>query len=522
MCFKDELLCSICRLLVKNPVSFPCNCTICDEHLFDGPERKPLITCDTCGDEFIVPKDGFKQNKLAQRILDHDLHLSVEERALKQSILCMNRKLAELLAEFESKKTSLESLCAYQFTEIRRQIDIQRELVKEKIDEIALKMIDQTKVAEAKYMKRLSDKARQNLQSDIEQVEVMLANEYRKPNLLYEKVKQLEVEQEDKLSRVLSIFKELGSVKQDVDAFEFKANQGFNDASFGNLKLKRHAKLLCYDRIDANIKIWDLEKNACILKLEGHRELISCLEVVDNNRLVSASYDKSIKVWDITKGTCVNTFSHDNREVICLTSWNKSRIASGSTSDIKVWNANSGECVQSFEGHQGAVYCLIYIPTGSRLVSGSDDQTIKVWDLRQGTCSRTLEHSYAIVFSLLLLQNGLVVSGSMEGTIHIWDLESGKGVRILNGHSDWVRGLQQRENGDLVSCSGDHSIKVWDLGSGDCIRTICVKSDVNCIKWCESGALISSSNAGSIQFWDLNTGECTMTFWDKVVSFVLI
>ena len=58
-----------------------------------------------------------------------------------------------------------------------------------------------------------------------------------------------------------------------------------------------------------------------------------------------------------------------------------SRIASGSDDEtVRVWNAASGECVETLEGHSDDVRSVAFSLDGSRIASGSDDTTVRVWN----------------------------------------------------------------------------------------------------------------------------------------------
>src|SRR5436190_3145764 len=54
---------------------------------------------------------------------------------------------------------------------------------------------------------------------------------------------------------------------------------------------------------------------------------------------------------------------------------------------LNQWN----ECLYTLEGHSRQVTSVIFSPDGSRVASGSGDNTVRVWDTQTGDCERTLE-----------------------------------------------------------------------------------------------------------------------------------
>src|SRR5205814_2156896 len=63
-----------------------------------------------------------------------------------------------------------------------------------------------------------------------------------------------------------------------------------------------------------------------------------------------------------------------------------------------------------------------FSPDGSRLVSGSQDQTVKVWDVASAQELRTLKGHTTIVRSVAFSRDGYrLASASMDKTIKIWD-----------------------------------------------------------------------------------------------------
>ena len=53
---------------------------------------------------------------------------------------------------------------------------------------------------------------------------------------------------------------------------------------------------------------------------------------------------------------------------------------------MKLWDVTSGEkCLQTLEGHSWYVNSVSFSPDGTKIASGSDDETVKVWDVTSGS-----------------------------------------------------------------------------------------------------------------------------------------
>ena len=64
------------------------------------------------------------------------------------------------------------------------------------------------------------------------------------------------------------------------------------------------------------------------------------------------------------------------------------KVVSGSWDQtVRIWDAVTGECAQTLEGHSSGVTSASFSP---KVVSGSDDQTVRIWDAVTGECAQTL------------------------------------------------------------------------------------------------------------------------------------
>ena len=76
------------------------------------------------------------------------------------------------------------------------------------------------------------------------------------------------------------------------------------------------------------------------------------------------------------------------------------------------WNA----CIQALEGHLREVSSVVFSPNGSRVASGSYDNTVRVWDITSSTdilCYDTGTYEHNVYFSedgSQILVNGMSLS----------------------------------------------------------------------------------------------------------------
>jgi WD40 repeat protein len=84
---------------------------------------------------------------------------------------------------------------------------------------------------------------------------------------------------------------------------------------------------------------------------------------------------------DYTKFKCLKTLEGDSEGVLSVAySPDGTKIISGSEDNtIKIWDANTGECLKTLEGHSGWVRSVAFSPDGTKIISGSFDDTIKIW-----------------------------------------------------------------------------------------------------------------------------------------------
>lgn len=100
------------------------------------------------------------------------------------------------------------------------------------------------------------------------------------------------------------------------------------------------------------------------------------------------------------------------------------KIVSGSYDDtIDLWDVSSGEQLDCLKGHSSWVNSVAFSPDGTKIVSCSDDETIKIWDVLSGKELNSLEGHSKEVNSVSFSPDGTkIVSGSWDKTIRMWNI----------------------------------------------------------------------------------------------------
>ena len=145
MNIKEELTCKQCKSIYNEPIFlYCCSDHICKEHLSKELSNLSLnkITCPFCSSE--IDKHGLNVNKLIQKLVANELH--------KFKIY---PKYKELINNFKSEIDALEKIAKHpenliyeKFSELKRQVDLDRENSKAKIDDLANDMIEKLETFE--------------------------------------------------------------------------------------------------------------------------------------------------------------------------------------------------------------------------------------------------------------------------------------------------------------------------------------------------------------------------------------
>ena len=225
----------------------PCDDSICREHLSERDACKEnKIRCKGCNEEFKINDNEFRSIKNLKKLIESNSYLSEEEIRLKHELEEKIGKFFQFYDDFVQHREKMDSDVYNHFQEMRFKIDKQREELKGKIDEIALKMIDDSKKHEAAYLKSLKEKlfeessfdGKQSIANKLKELE----DTFRHPNLLIETIREMHQKQEESLRDIQLKLNQMNQVKDHLkETNYFKPNlSSYNQEEtslFGSIKL---------------------------------------------------------------------------------------------------------------------------------------------------------------------------------------------------------------------------------------------------------------------------------------------
>jgi WD40 repeat protein len=189
------------------------------------------------------------------------------------------------------------------------------------------------------------------------------------------------------------------------------------------------------------------------------------------------------------------------------------RLLTGSADDTaRIWDVTTGAEQHRLRGHTGDVIRALWSPDGRYVATASIDSTARIWNADSGEQVALLSGHSAALTSLDWSPDGrYLVTGSADNTARIWDTTSGEQIALLSGHTAPVNSVDWGNNGLVATGSADHTVRIWTGEQGETVGAELItlsghNAPVNRVSWSPSGGdLLSLSADGTGKMWQPST-----------------
>ncbi|KAJ7999894.1 hypothetical protein DPEC_G00199140 [Dallia pectoralis] len=157
---------------------------------------------------------------------------------------------------------------------------------------------------------------------------------------------------------------------------------------------------------DRSIKVWNVGENAYVETLFGHQDVITGLDSGSRERCVTAGgRDRTVRVWKITEESQLVFHGHDG-SIDCIQLINEEHMITGSDDgSVSLWNVNKKKplsTVKAAHGRHGDVgleqpywvSAVAALHNSDTVASGSHNSKVQLWKCGQGF--RRLEPLFSI------------------------------------------------------------------------------------------------------------------------------
>ena len=182
---------------------------------------------------------------------------------------------------------------------------------------------------------------------------------------------------------------------------------------------------------------------------------------------------------------------------------------------VRLWDAASCRPGMAFKGHDSNVYSAEFSPDGTRLLTGSNDNTARIWDVATGRTLMVLRgHTGAVTRARFDPQGQRVATMSNDYSVRIWQADTGEPLARLRGHRDGAVDIRFSPDGrQLVSVGRDRSLRSWAVSTPPLERVLLGHQDfVTAVSFSpDSRRLLTTSSDKTARLWDVETGAAVAT-----------
>lgn len=193
--------------------------------------------------------------------------------------------------------------------------------------------------------------------------------------------------------------------------------------------------MLCTGSDDTTVRIWDRRKRGEVMKFDCKYQVLSCCFNGTSDAVFTAGIDNTIKMWDLRKqDISLRLEGHLDSPTGLELSADGSYLASnGMDSTVRIWDIRpyfngADRCIKIFQGHQHNfeknLLRVAWSPDGKRISCGSADKQVYIWEVATRQILYRLPGHLASVNEVDFHPNEpIIASASSDKTVFLGEIE---------------------------------------------------------------------------------------------------
>ncbi|CAG2170479.1 unnamed protein product [Oppiella nova] len=232
-----------------------------------------------------------------------------------------------------------------------------------------------------------------------------------------------------------------------------------------SLRLSPDGRHLASGDRSGNIRIFDLELQQDLCKIEAHDSEVLCLEYSDEHHfdgkslLASASRDRLIHIFDVKQQYSFVQTMDDHSSSITAVKF----VRNNDHKSLQMISCGADKSIIFRKGTEANVDV-----EQNYALTACQDRMIRVYDVKSGKNTTNFKGSQGddgTLIKIALDPSGQFIATSCtDKSLYIYDYQTGECLAATSGHSELVTGLKFSQNGkNLISVSGDGCVFIWKL-----------------------------------------------------------